>query len=299
MADTKQAFDWQNALTETHIEFSQNVIAYLPQMLSALALLLIGWLVAWLLRLLARKLIRGFDALVLRAAQKRGLPQSPVRSFARLGGNIVFWSVLLFFISASANMLEWKIFSGLTSALLTYFPNVLTGLLIILAGFALSGLTRSAVARAAESADIAHADLLARIVQVTIVLTAIVIGVEQLGINVAFLTTTLIVTAGVLLSGAALAFGLGAKHFIANVIGAQTTRKHYQLGQLIKIGDVKGYLLEITPTILVLDTELGRAAVPAKLFHEQISQTITDAPEDGGSLISNLFHKRGDPNESP
>jgi hypothetical protein len=294
MAEIKQAFDWQGALSETYREFTLQMIDHIPQLLGALALLLVGWIIAWLLRLLSSKLIRGFELLLLRTAQKRGSQPSSIRSYARLGSDIVFWSVLLFFVAASAHLLDWKVFSGVTRALLTYLPNVLTGLLIILAGFALSGLARSAVATTAESTGIAQADLLARIAQVTVVLTAMIIGVEQLGINVAFLTTTLIVVAGVLLGGAALAFALGARHFVANVIGVQTARKHYQLGQLIKLGDIEGYLLEITPTLMILDTKQGQAVVPAKLCHEQISEIIADTPESSNSIMGSLFRKKGD-----
>ena len=298
MADTKQAFDWQRALAETYHEFNRQLIDHIPQLLGALALLLVGWIIAWLLRLLARKLIRGFELLLRRTAQKRESPSSSARSYARLGGDIVFWSVLLFFVAASANLLGWKVFSGVTNALLIWLPSLLTGLLIILAGFALSGVARSAVANTAESTGIAQADLLARITQVTVVLTAMIIGVEQLGINVAFLTTTLIVVAGVLLGGAALAFALGARHFVANVIGVQTARKHYQLGQLIKLGDTEGYLVEITPTLMILDTKQGHAVVPAKLCHEQISEIIEDTSKGSGSLMGNLFKKKGDQHES-
>ena len=208
MAETKSAFDWQRAVAQTYQEFVQQAINSLPQLVGALVLLIAGWGTAWLLRVLARKLVRGVETLFIRTAQKRGLEQSTVRSYAGLGGDIVFWVVLLFFITASGNMMEWKLFSGLSDALLVYLPNLLTGLLIILTGFAISGITRSAVASASESAGILQAEMVSRVAQITVVLTAVVIGVEQLGINVAFLTTTLIVVAGVLLSGAALAFGL-------------------------------------------------------------------------------------------
>ena len=93
MADTKQAFDWQSALAETYQEFTRQLIDHIPQLLGGLALLLFGWIAAWLLRLFARKLLRGFELLLLRAAQKRGSASSSPRSYARLGGDIVFWSV--------------------------------------------------------------------------------------------------------------------------------------------------------------------------------------------------------------
>jgi len=300
MAEENLTYDWQGALVKTYQDFSQQAIDHVPEFLGAMVLLLAGWMIALLCRIMARKLIRMLDALLLRAAQKRGLQQTSTRSYARIGGDLIFWSVLIFFAAASANLLGWKIFSGVSAALLTYLPNVLAGLLIILVGFALSGVARSAVLATAESTGITQVDLLARIAQLTVLLTAMVIGVEQLGINVAFLTTTLIVVAGVLLGGAALAFGLGAKYFVANIIGAQTIRNHYQLGQLIRIGDIEGYLLEVRPTIIVLDTERGRAAIPAKLFHEQVSQSIESTPDDvsAGSMIGNFFGKKGDRHES-
>ncbi|MCB1669331.1 MAG: mechanosensitive ion channel [Porticoccaceae bacterium] len=295
MAESNEAFDWPGALAETYQELARQIMDYLPQILGAVLLLLVGWLVAALLRMFARKLILGFELLLLRTAEKRGSQSLQVRSYARLVGDLVFWSVLLFFVAASANMLDWKIFSGVASSLLIYLPNVLMGLLIILAGFPLSGVARSTVARAAESTGINQSDLIARTAQVSVVLTAILIGVEQLGINVAFLTTTLIVTAGVLLGGAALAFGLGARHFIANVIGVQTARKHYQLGQLVRIDDIEGYVLDITPTVVVLDTRQGRALVPAKLFHEQVSKIIVESSGSKGVPVEKPFDdKRGD-----
>ena len=296
MVETNQGFDWQGALANTYQDFSQQAIDHVPELLGAVVLLFAGWLIASLCRMLVGKLIRTFDNLLLRAAQKRGLQQPQNRSFARIGSDLVFWGVLLFFVASSANLLGWQMFSGVTTALLTYLPNVLAGLLIILAGFALSGVARSAVISTAESTGITQVYLLARLAQLSVLLTAVVIGIDQLGINVAFLTTTLIVVAGVLLGGAALAFGLGAKHFVANIIGAQTIRHHYQLGQLIKIDDMEGYLLEVTPTIVVLDTENGRAFVPAKLFHEQVSQSVENILENGGSssMTGSLFGKKGD-----
>ena len=289
MVATKEAFNWQSALSETYQEVVQQMINHIPQLLGVIALLIVGWAIAWVLRLLSVKLIRGLERLLQRTAQKRGTQPLKVRSYARLAGDVVFWSVLLFFIATSANLLNWKLFSGVASALLIYLPNVLAGLLIILAGFALSGVARSAVAGAAESTGIEQADLIARIAQATVILTALVIGAEQLGINVAFLTTTLIVVAGVLLSGVALAFGLGAKDFVANVIGAQTARKYYHLGQRIKLGDIEGYLLEITPTMMVLDTQQGRAVIPAKFCHELIAEISVDQEGNGESA----GHKEG------
>jgi small-conductance mechanosensitive channel len=113
--------------------------------------------------------------------------------------------------------------------------------------------------------------MLGRVVQVVILFTTLVIGIEQIGINVGFLTNVLLVIIGVLLAGGALAFGLGAKTLIANIIGAQYLRKHCRIGEWMRLGDVEGIIVEVTQTSIVLDTELGRTVIPAQHFQEQIS----------------------------
>ncbi|MFD2229469.1 mechanosensitive ion channel family protein [Alkalimarinus sediminis] len=296
MADKKVLFDWQSALQETYHEFVNQVFQHLPQIIAAVLLLFVGWLSARLLRVLARKMILALPAMLPTSIGKRDTLQTQLRAYARWGGNIVFWAVFLFFSAASANLLHWDFFSGLSSALLTYLPNLLTGLLIILAGFAVSGLTRTATISAANSAGIEQTEILGTTAQITVVLTSVVIGVQQLGINVDFLTTMLIVIAGVMLAGVSLAFGLGAREYVANIIGVQVARKHFQVGQRLEIAGVDGELLEITPTALILDTEKGRAAVPGKLFNDQVCEMVSETQAAGGSLLRNLFQKK---EESP
>ncbi|WP_250657031.1 mechanosensitive ion channel family protein [Alkalimarinus coralli] len=294
MAEKRIFFDWQSALKETYHEFFNQVLELLPQLIAAVLLLVVGWIAARLLRALARKMMLALTAMLPTNLGKRENLQAQLRSYARWGGNIVFWAVFLFFGAASANLLQWDFFSGISSALLAYLPNLLTGLLIILAGLAFSGLTRTAVTSAAQSAGIERSELLATTAQLIVILTSIVIGVQQLGINVDFLTTTLIVITGVMGAGVSLAFGLGAREYVANIIGAQVARKHFQIGQQLKIAGVDGELLEITPTALILDTEKGRATVPAKLFNDQVCELVSEPHSAGGSLLRNLFQKKED-----
>ncbi|UZE95405.1 mechanosensitive ion channel family protein [Alkalimarinus alittae] len=293
MTDKKALFDWQGALQETYQEFINQVFQHLPQVIAAVLLLLVGWLAARLLRVLARKMILALPAMLPSSIGKRDSLHTQILSYARWGGNIVFWAVFLFFGAASANLLQWDFFSGLSSALLSYLPNLLTGLLIILAGFACSGLIRTATISAANSAGVEKAEILGTTAQLTVILTSVVIGVQQLGINVDFLTTTLIVMAGVLSAGFSLAFGLGAREYVANIIGVQAARKHFQIGQHLHIAGVDGELLEITPTALVLDTEKGRATVPGKLFNDHVCEMVSESQTaSGGSLLKSLFQKK-------
>lgn len=278
--DKRAAFNWQESLAHTYEGFATQIIAFAPELIGAIALLCAGWVAAHGLRVTTKKLVRSFDSIFQRAAKTDGAKQERMkRSYAIIISKIVFWTVMIFFIAATANMLGWKMFSNWMSSVITYLPNLITGLLIILGGFLLSNGARAGVMSGAHTAGVEQGAMLSRLVQMVILFTTLVIGIEHIGINVGFLTNILVVTLGVLLAGGALAFGLGAKTLIANIIGAQYLRKHCRVGEYMRMGDVEGGVVEVTQTSIVLDTELGRTVIPAKYFQEHISSFISKSAD--------------------
>lgn len=265
-----QTISWQATINETYQELVQQIISNAPQAIGAIALLAVGYIVALILRMMTQKLVKGFDSLFNRAIKNDGLKREQLKqSYALIIGKFIFWTVLIFFIAASANLLGWKLFSGLMDKVLEFLPSLITGLFIILAGYLVSNLARSGIISAGISAVNLPVRALARSVQLVILFSFIIIGIDQIGINIHFLTNMIVVIVGIIVAGAALAFSLGAKDMVANLIGAQHVRKHCSVGEQMKLGELKGELLEVTQTSIVLDTNEGRVVIPAKCFHEQ------------------------------
>lgn len=263
---------WQVAVTESFGQFAEQLAIYLPQLLSGVAILLVGWLLANVLSRLARRLSQGVDFIFNRIVRVDTAGGEQLKnSYIRIVERIVFWVTILFFIAVSANVLGWTLFSRWMDSVVAYIPGLLTGILIMMAGFLLGGLTRSAIMTASLRAGIEQSSLMARSAQIIVIFSSIIIGVEQIGLNVDFLSTLIVVIAGTILAGASLAFSLGSKTLIANLLGAQSARKHCRQGEVITIGDTTGEILEVTQQSIVLDTGHGRAVVPAKLFNELVS----------------------------
>ncbi len=300
MAET-QLFDWQQAFSNTY-ESSISLFAdNFPKLVGTIIILLVGLILAWLLRLVARKLTLTIEGIILRSADQQGIPTPAGLSYSTVVGNIVFWAVLIFFLASGANQMGWRVFSDALRGFLSYFPSIFAGVFIILAGFVVGRMTRSLVKSMAQSTGILRPEFPARIAQIAVTLAGLMIGIEQFGINIGFLTTAIIVVIGVGLAGAALAFALGARQYVDNLIGVQVCQRHYQLGQWIKLPGAEGYLIEITQTSLVLDTERGRLVVPASLLQRQVSEVITDKGDSGetsSSILGNLFAKKDASNGS-
>ncbi len=256
--------DWGASVADVFERTAQAVVAHLPGLLGAVALLLIGWLAARLLRGLAIRLVR----LGRRAASRVSRRGDPLTERSeRIVASLVFWLVMLLFLTAATHALGLTVFTNWLDRVMAYLPTLLAGVLIIVAGVMAGALARDLIAAAAPGAA-TQRTMLARLAQGVIVLTAVVTGADQIGIDVTFLMIIAAVVAAALLGGIALAVSLGARTFVGNLFGARNLRQLYAVGQTIRVGDYEGQVLEFTATTVVLETASGRVSLPARLFDE-------------------------------
>lgn len=258
---------WAEQLQQSGLMLIGRVISYLPSLLAALALLVVGWLVARLLKALSVRLLVGADRLWHRFVTRTSIPSTHLRRpSSKTVGSLVFWLVMLFFLTAAADILGVKVFAEWLTKVVAYLPALIAGVVILLAGVFIGNLARDLTEAAAESAGISQAEFLGRGVQIAILGTALLIGAEQIGIQVSFLTGILTVLVAAVLGGAALAFGLGARYYVSNLIAARGLRQTLEIGQRIRIQTLEGVVLEITATAVRLQAEKGEHCIPAHLF---------------------------------
>ena len=248
------------------------MLAYLPRVGAAILALIIGWFISRLIRSLIVKAINHLDVLWQRFISRRGLEHTqPRHPPARIVGELVFWILILVFVTLATEILGLNIVGAWLAELVTYLPVVVAGILIVLVGFVLSALARDLVGSAMSSIGLVRGDLLGRAAQAIILFTAIVIGVSQIGIDVAFLVMIAGIVLAALLGGLALAFGLGARTHVSNIIAANQLRGIYQVGDKIRVGESEGRIIDITVSRLIIETETGTVDIPAKLIDEQVT----------------------------
>jgi len=253
---------------------SAEIIAYLPRVLLALIVLIIGWLVARLMRYLVVKAIARLDQVWQRVIHKRGL--EPINSEhrqqpTRIVGMLTFWLLLLIFVTLAAEILGFNVFSLWLVQIFAYLPLAAAGIFIVLIGYVISSLARDLMMSAALSAGLAHGDLLARTTQIMILFIAIILGIDQIGIDIMFVTVIAGIILATLLGGIAIAFGLGSRVHVSNIIAANEIKNIYRIGDKIRIDETVGKIIDITVSQIVIETEEGISSIPAKLFDEQVT----------------------------
>jgi small-conductance mechanosensitive channel len=237
--------------------------------IGATLILLIGWLIARLLRSVAVKLMGVLEMLMYRAFRGRGAGalRAPSGS-VEIVGSILFWVVILFFVASATQVLGLSVFTDWLRDLVGYLPTLLAGALIILAGALFSGLARDVTVAALPSLPEAQRQLVGRVVQISILVTAIAVGADQIGIEITFLVVLAAVVMSAIVGGVALAVSLGARTYVANLIGAHYLRQAFAPGQRVRIGEVEGTILELTAISIVLETNEGRVTIPGKVYNE-------------------------------
>lgn len=254
---------------------------FLPEFLGALLLLGVGWLVAALLRAVARRLVVLLDVVVARIVGQRFASRvRPARS-ARVVGTIVFWVVLLAFAGAAAQILGLETFSVFLSRVIEYLPALAAGLLIVVAGYIVSRLVADLVLRTRGPLTPAQRLVAARAAQATILAAALLVGAEQIGIRVTLLAIFVGVVAVAIVGGVVVSISLGARVHVANLIGVRETRQHYALGQRIRVAGFEGRILEFASQAVVLETGEGRVSLPGRMFSENAVELLTRPDSDG------------------
>jgi len=240
--------------------------AQLPSILGAILLLLVGWFVARLLRLLAARGMRVAETLIDRFTGRSS--RLGERHGPRIVGTLVFWVVLLFFVTAATQMLGLTTFTAWLGRLLDYLPTLAAGALIIAAGLLLSRFVGDLVFAAAKGLATTQRTALARLAQGATLAAAILVGADQLGIRVTWIAVLTLIVVGCLLGGVALAVSLGARGFIATLTGAHYLRQSFQVGETIRVAGHEGRILAVTASTLVIETADGRVSIPARVFND-------------------------------
>jgi hypothetical protein len=190
---------------------------YLPQLIGALLLIVIGYFIATLLKSLVRKSL-------LRMRFDRALHTSPagnvisriVDSPARFVGRIVFWLVFLGFISLAISVLNVPALNDFVGAIYSYLPHIVAAVIIFLVASTISGAAVALVQRVMGKTSLAK--LISAVIPSLTMSIAVFMILNELMIAEEIVLITYMALIGSVSLGLALAFGLGGREVAARLL---------------------------------------------------------------------------------
>ena len=248
-------------------ELWNNFIEFLPQILKALLFLIIGWLLIKVI-LFAIKKALGFTQIDL-------LPEK--LNFNEVFGNssmkiqpskiiltTIKWILILVFVIVGAEILGLRSVSEQLSNLIAYLPKLISALIIFAVGVYIANIVRKTIATMFKSLELTGGNLVGNIVFYLIAIIVSITALNQAGVNTDLITNNLSIILGAILASFTIAFGLGSKDVINRLLFGYYSRKNLEVGQTIKVNEIKGIVESIDNICLTLITEKGKFVFPIK-----------------------------------
>src|ERR671921_2523907 len=189
--------------------------SYLPQLIGAIVILIVGYVVARALQAIVGRVLQGigFDRWMERGGIKQFFDRAETNQTpVSILGALVFWFVFIIAITMAADALGIPQVSAVLAQLIAYIPSIIAAILILILAALLANFLASIVRGATGS------DLLSNIARYAIIIYAAFAAVTQLGVAVQLTANTFLIVLGAVALAAAIAFGFGAQGVARDIV---------------------------------------------------------------------------------
>lgn len=205
---------WGEVLTTSFSNLWVAFVEFLPKFLGAIIILIIGWIVAIVLGNIAIKIVDflKIDEALTKLNLKKGLEKAGIEfTISGVIGWLVKWFLIIVFLIAASDILEWVEITDFLKHVVLYIPNVIIAVVILLAGIMVADFVHKVIKKSVEAAKLTSATFLAGIAKWAILVFSFMAALVQLSIAYALIQTLFTGFVGMLAIAGGLAFGLGGK----------------------------------------------------------------------------------------
>ncbi|MGA2093089.1 MAG: hypothetical protein ABSH16_06745 [Sedimentisphaerales bacterium] len=213
--------NWNELIADPVRQMLTKILDYLPILLGALIILIVGWIVAKAIRRVVDWLLKAvrFDAMADKTGISEVLRKGDLRITAsQVVSGLVYWLIIIMVLVMTVEALGLPRASDVLASLFAYVPKVIAALLVLVVAMFLASFVSGIVRTAAGNANLPRPELIAGISQWAIIIFAVTIAMEELGIAPLLVGTAFNIILGGVVLALALAFGLGGKDAAARYL---------------------------------------------------------------------------------
>ncbi len=180
--------------------------SYVPLVLAALLLMLIGWVVGKILGKITKGLLKRLKA-------DRYFKFGRGFEISGIFGLIVSWIIYLAFIQAAVQILGIQALTDFVGQILSFVPRLLEGMVIIIIGYILAKYVQGQII----ATKVEYSELIGRVIFFLTVIIVISLALPFFGIDPSLINNIILILVGSVGLGIAIALGLGLKDTIARL----------------------------------------------------------------------------------
>jgi hypothetical protein len=205
---------WRVAISDSLNKFLGKVITFLPNLLAMITILIIGFLIAWIVKRLISRFLKAiqFDKVSERwglaeVLSKGGLAYSPASLLSRF----FYWVIVLITLIMGINALDVPATQNFIAQFFNYLPHLFAAILILIVGYLIAIFLGQAALIAAVNAQMESARLLGRSVRWFIIILSLTMALYHLGIAEKVIIAAFTIIFGGIVLALSIAFGWGGR----------------------------------------------------------------------------------------
>ncbi len=238
---------------------------FIPHLLGALVVLLIGLVVGRVVGGIVTKALRAvkFDQVAERAEVGDLLRNAGVKmDAAGVVGGLAKWFIYIIFFQVAASTLGFPQLTEILNQVLAFLPRVVVALVILLIGALVGKLLADVVRGSLATARLGNANLLASVARYGVLAFAVVAALSQLQIAPDIINVLWTALIGGFALALALAFGLGARDVVGSVATGQLIKGEIRPGMQIQVDGQGGTVEQVGAVYTTIRTPSGSFKVP-------------------------------------
>src|ERR1700716_70645 len=213
-------------LSQAMHELARGFAHFLPRLIVMLILVFVGWVIAYVAKVLVRSILRliKFDRLSDNAGASQLLNKAALPSSSELLSRFVFWVAWLGFILLGVSVLGILGLQDQIARFFLFLPRVFVALFIMFFGLLAASFFSRAALLAAVNANVPSPKLLSISIRSVIIIFVLSVVFEELGVVEQTMLVAFGIAFGAVMLGLAIAFGLGGKDLARSFLEKKIVR---------------------------------------------------------------------------
>jgi hypothetical protein len=212
---------YKTLFTEPIMETLHYIMGYLPKLTIALAVLIVGWVLAKLITKLFITFLRtiDFDKIsgkmgLTKVLKTGGIIQKPSTLF----GCMVYWVLMVAVLITHVQALGIDVASSLLASVLGYIPHVIVGGVVLVVGMLIAQLVSVIIYVIAKNTDMPIPETISKLSKWSIVFFVSILYLKEIGFVALFTGASYTIFMAGIVFAFALAFGLAGKDIAAKYL---------------------------------------------------------------------------------
>ena len=206
--------DWSSITTQALYNAWENLLLFLPNLLGAIIIFIIGWILAiWLGKLIAGILSKlKFNSIFEKTGWKDALANADIKvEPSGFVGAICKWILVFIFLMIATDIVGWTAFAGILASIIAWTPSLIVSIIILVVAIVIADVIEKIVKVSAKKMGVNFVNFLGTIVKGGIYVFAGLAVLSQLGVAPEIVKALIMGFVGTLTIALGLAFGLGGK----------------------------------------------------------------------------------------